>query len=116
MKVAQLKNLIKEAVKEAIQEELGTAKQQAAPIAQPVQETATPKDVTPLQEMLNETRRNMSPEQYRQVMGFDSTSAKGFTGQTPSMGQQPGLDLSQLDFTKKAGAIYKRSEEIKPSK
>jgi hypothetical protein len=49
-------------------------------------------------------------------LGFDSTSARGFTGQTPNMGQQPGLDLSQLDFTKRAGAIYKRSEEMKPSK
>jgi len=116
MKVSQLKQLIKEAVKEAIKEELGTAQQEVAPAAQTVQETATPKDVTPLQEMLNETRRNMSPDQYKQVMGFDSTSARGFTGQTPNMGQQPGLDLSQLDFAKKAGAIYSRSNELDKAK
>lgn len=110
MKVSQLKQLIKEAVKEAIQEELAGI-QQTPSQAQPIQEVSE-KNLDPLQQMLAETRRNMSPDQYRQVMGFDSTAARGFTGQTPNMGQQPGLDLSQLDFAKKAGAIYKRSNEM----
>lgn len=114
MKVSQLKQLIKEAVKEAIQEEL-TVVQETKAAPQPVQEQSD-KNLTPLQQMLAETRQNMSPDQYRQVMGFDSTSARGFTGQTPSMGQQPGLDLSQLDFTKKAGAIFHKSNEIDKAK
>lgn len=113
MKVSQLKQLIKEAVKEAIKEELSEMKApQAQPVQETVQQTSPVSTGDPIQDMLAETRRNMSRDEFRNVMNVDSTSAQGFMGQTPSMGQQPGLDLSKLDFAKKAGAIYKRSNEM----
>lgn len=116
MKVSQLKSLIKEAVKEAIREELKEAVQTQVQETQAPTPSTPQKDISPLNEMLNQTRQTMGREDYKQVMGFDSSQAQGFMGNTPAMGQQPGLDLSQLDFAKKAGAIYQKSNEIDKAK
>ena len=115
MKVAQLKTLIKEAVREAIREELAL-NEVKTPQQAPPAPSMPQKDLSPLNEMLNQTRESMGREEYKQVMGFDSSQAQGFAGNTPTMGQQPGLDLSQLDFAKKAGAIYQKSNEIDKAK
>lgn len=116
MKVSQLKTLIKEAVKEAIQEELGSM-QQAAPV-QEVKRAPAPamptKTGNAMQDILNETRANMTQEEYRTMINADSSMAQG--GLRMQAGPQPGLDLSQLDFAKNAGAIFKKANELDKAK
>ena len=125
MKVSQLKSLIKEAVKEAIQEELGNMKSQPE---QPIQETkqvppppkAPKKTGNPFTDILNETKHSMSTEEYRTMVNANSSMVSapglGMQSNAPVGGAQPGLDLSQLDFAKKAGAIFQKSNEIDKAK
>lgn len=113
MKASEFKKLIKEAVREAIQEELGAL--QSTP-EQPVQETKQAPAPTkplfnksnPLMEMLNQTAASMTNEDFSRTVSMDSTAARGFN---VGGGQQVGLDLSNLDFAKKAGDIFKASVE-----
>ena len=73
----------------------------------------------PIQEMLNQTKNNMSGEEYKNVMNFDSSMvqkpnfASSMANQMGmvSTDNMPGIDLSSLDFVKKAGAIYKATVE-----
>lgn len=125
MKVNQLKTLIKEAVKEAIKEELGALKpQQATPVQEtkistPPPRKPIPKTGDPIQDILNETKASMTSEDYRTVIsGNSSMVSAGSTGMPQSVGgaSQVGLDLSQLDFTKKAGAIFQKSNELDKKK
>jgi hypothetical protein len=117
MKVSQLKTLIKEAVKEAIQEELGSM-QQPAPV-QEVKVTTLPPPPAPIKtgnsllDALNETKHTFTTDEYRTMVNANSSmvSAPGLGMQSPA-GPQPGLDISQLDFTKNAGAIFKKSNEL----
>ncbi len=73
----------------------------------------------PIMEMLNQTKASMTSEDYRTV-----TSANSNMVQKPNFasmmaenmgmkgnGVEPGLDISQFDFIKKAGAIYNKSVE-----
>lgn len=134
MKLEVLKKLIKEAVKEAVREELESIL--AEPVKQPVQETASktftqynnykPVKSTyvstgdPMADLLEETRQGMVSGQTNGGHNSDMSqmiSAPGI-GMQPSMMMEdnftrpePGLDLSQFDFIKKAGAIYKASNE-----
>lgn len=123
MKVSQLKTLIKEAVREAIQEELGSM-QQAAPVQEVKKATPPPpppaaptKTGNSLLDALNETKHTFTTDEYRTMVNANSSmvSAPGLGMQSPS-GPQPGLDLSQLDFTKNAGAIFKKSNELDKAK
>ena len=116
MKASEFKKLIKEAVKEAIKEELLEAVQQ--PVAQPVQEAAQPVTVTtktgnPILDMLNETRASMTSQDYKNVIGADSSMARNFptAGARTATTVQAGLDLSSLSFVKNAGEIFKISNE-----
>jgi len=121
MKVSQLKTLIKEAVKEAIQEELGSM-QQSAPI-QEVKAATPPPPLAPIKtgnsllDALNETKHTLTTDEYRTMVNANSSmvSAPGL-GMQSQAGPQPGLDLSQLDFTKNAGAIFKKSNELDKAK
>lgn len=114
MKANEFKQLIKEAVKEALKEELSELTQQ--PTA-PVQEAAKP--ATPVKtgnailDMLNETRASMTSDDYRNVIGANSSMAQGFPtgGARTATSVQAGLDLSQLSFVKNAGEILKVSNE-----
>ena len=126
MKVAQLKNLIKEAVKEAIQEELGSMQSQPAPV-QEVRRTPPPpapkapaKTGNPILDALNETKHNTSAEEYRNMINANSSMVQapglGMQSQAAPTGPMPGIDLSQLDFAKKAGAIFQKSNEIDKNK
>ena len=132
MKVSQLKNLIKEAVKEAIQEELGNMQTEAAPVQEVKEATPPPpppsapkKTGNAMLDAINETKHSMTTEQYRSMINANSSmvSAPGLgmqstapnLGSTPA-GPQPGIDLSQLDFAKKAGAIFKKSNELDKAK
>ena len=135
MKLDLLKKLIKEAVKEAVREELETilsedVKTKSTPIG--VGGKGTPNTFTkyenykpvvakpiptgdPIMDLLNETRATMisSPDSgYRPDMssmiqapglGMESMMEDNFTR------PEVGIDLSQLDFVKNAGAIYKAS-------
>ena len=114
MKASEFKKLIKEAVREAIKEELGALQQ--AP-EQPVQETKQAPAPTkalfdksnPLMEMLNQTAATMTNEDFSRTISMDSTSARGFNAGQPA--GNAGVDLSKLDFAKKAGDIFKASVE-----
>lgn len=120
MKTSQLKSLIKEAVREAIREELGaTQSQQSAPVQEAVITPPVPvpaaKTGNALLDALNETKHSLSSDEYKNIINANSSMVSapglGMQSNAPS-GPMPGLDLSQLDFTKKAGAIYKKSNEL----
>jgi len=122
MKVDALKKLIKEAVREAIKEELGaTQPAPSAPVQEVKQVPAQKKPAkllfdssNPLAEMLNQTAASMTNEDFDRTVSFDSSQAAAFKPGTPAaMAAAPktGVDLSQLDFAKKAGAIFKASVE-----
>ena len=79
----------------------------------------------PIQEMLNQTKNNMSGEDAKNVMSFDSSMVQkpnfasmmaSNMGMNENAGPLPGIDLSQLDFVKKAGSIYKKSIELDKQK
>ena len=126
MKVSQLKNLIKEAVKEAIQEELGSMQSQAAPVQEVKAPTPPPPPPAPkrtgnsLLDAINETKYSMSSEDYKTIVSANSSMVQapgmGMQSQAMPSGPQPGLDLSQLDFAKKAGAIFQKSNELDKAK
>ena len=119
MKVDALKKIIKEAVKEAIKEELREAvPPQTAPVQEEVKAQPLSKPIfntnNPLSEILNQTAATMTNEDFDKTISFDSSAAQNFQpGSTAAMNAAPkvGLDLSNLDFTKKAGAILKAADE-----
>lgn len=127
MKVSQLKNLIKEAVKEAIQEELGNMQTEAAPVQEVKEATPPPpppvapkKTGNAILDALNETKYTTTAEEYRTMFSGNSSMVQapglGMQSQAVPAGPQPGLDLSQLDFAQKAGAIFKKSNELDKAK
>jgi hypothetical protein len=78
-----------------------------------------------MQEMLQQTKSNMTNEDYRTVLNGTTDMVSGMPNIASSMpnmassmanqmsmnaGNQPGLDISNLDFVKKAGAVYKAAE------
>lgn len=125
MKVSQFKSLIKEAVKEAVREVL--SEQETTPIPAPVQEhvnyrpqpSIIEEDIAdPIQAMINETKSRMTPEEYKDVLNMTSMNAPNFTMQSnassmgvPSSGPEPGIDISNLDFIKKASSVLKAAEQ-----
>ena len=72
-----------------------------------------------LDEMLNMTKKNMTNEEYKTVFAGNSNMVSGMPNMASSMGNQmsmnsgnqPGLDISNLDFVKKAGKVFKASQE-----
>jgi len=127
MKVDTLKKLIKEAVKEAIQEELGKTSQ---PVQERVQTRQIPSTGNPIMDMLNMTKQSMTNEEYRNVSSMDSSMVQRpdfrslMTGgqdmptpQVPlSAAPKVGLDISNLDFVKKAASVFKQAEEKSKSR
>lgn len=121
MKVDTLKKLIKEAVKEAIREELGDR-------TKPVQEHSRIAELkstgNPIMDMLNMTRQSMTNEEYRSVTSVDSSMVPTpdfrslMTGgqdiptprRTLANAPKVGLDISNLDFVKKAASVFKEAE------
>lgn len=123
MKVSQLKSLIKEAVKEALTEELKEiVSSSTAKPSSTLQEALVTKTPPPapqatgnaILDAMNATKHNMTNEDYRTIVNANSSMVPG--GAMPQAGPTPGLDLSQLDFAKKAGAIYQKSNEIDKAK
>ncbi len=134
MKLDQLRKIIREEVKAAVKEELQEVMNEAVRIAsQPqikevVQQSSKPIQVKkpaptssdPIMEMLNQTKASMTSDEYKNIYtgtsdmvqkpNFASTMASSM-GMTDSRGPMPGLDISQFDFVKKAGQVYKKSVE-----
>ena len=129
MKASEFKQLIKEAVKEAIREEMNA-------VQQPVQEVrqtppAPKKTGNPITDMINETAAAMNTQDYRNVIGADSSMSQGFSrsmfmpkpnatpmssnpeivAHTVAHAPKVGIDLSQFSFVNKASAIVKASDE-----
>jgi len=79
-----------------------------------------PTSTNPLMEMLEQTKANMSPSEYKNIYAgtadmvqkpnFASSMANQM-GMTNPSANAPGMDISQLDFIKKAGKVYNRSVE-----
>ena len=132
MKLEQLRKIIREEVKAAVKEELQEVMNEAVRIAsQPQIKEVTqtkltsvkkpvPTSTDPIMEMLNQTKASMTSEEYKNVYtgtsdmvqkpNFASMMATTM-GMTEQKGPMPGLDISQFDFVKKAGAVYKKSVE-----
>ena len=137
MKLDTLRKVIREEVKAAIKEELQdmlneAVKVASAPSTSNVQNTNQYKPVVqkdlsktwstgkintgtiPLEEMLNQTQREMTGEDYKQITGATGPSVNTSTsnmmanqmGLTENSGPMPGIDISKLDFVKKAKDIY----------
>lgn len=132
MKLDQLRKIIREevrgAVKEELQEVLNEAVRAASTPTQPPTESYTQPKVEqpskingdPIMEMLNQTRATMSNTDYKNIVNANSSmvqkpnfasSMANQMGMTENRGPQPGLDISQFDFVKKAGDIYNKSVE-----
>jgi hypothetical protein len=139
MKVDVLRKLIREEVRAAIKEELSEVLTEAVKIASaPVKETksndfkpVTQKDIkrtwstgkmnsgtVPLEEMLQQTAQQMTSEDAKHIAGAGQVTKPNFAssmasqmGMTESSGPMPGIDISQLDFVKKAKAVLDLSNE-----
>jgi len=139
MKVDVLRKLIREEVRAAIKEELSEVLTEAVKIASaPVKETksndfkpVTQKDIkrtwstgkmnsgtVPLEEMLQQTAQQMTSEDAKHISGAGQVTKPNFAssmasqmGMTESSGPMPGIDISQLDFVKKAKAVLDLSNE-----
>ena len=131
MKLDQLRSIIREEVRSAVKEELQEVMNEAVKAASaPNTLTApaktiqvkkqVPTSTKPLMEMLEQTKANMSPSEYKNIYAgtadmvqkpnFASSMANQM-GMTNPSANAPGMDISQLDFIKKAGKVYKRSVE-----
>ena len=140
MKVDVLRKLIREEVRAAIKEELSEVLTEAVKIASaPVKEEkandfkpVTQKDIKrtwstgkmnpgtiPLEEMLQQTAQSMTSDDAKHIAGAGEVSKPNFAssmaskmGMTqPASGPMPGIDISQLDFVKKAKAVLDLSNE-----
>jgi hypothetical protein len=128
MKLEQLRKIIREEVKSAIKEELQDMLNEAVKVASTPSVSAltkksevlqdykpvTQKDISqtwstgklntgtiPLEEMLNATAKEMSSEDYKNVINADSTQAPNFAKRAAGQlgrqgGGSPGVDLSSI--------------------
>lgn len=121
MKAELFKKLIKEAVREAVREELSTLLSEEVKVPktkEPVRSEIYRPKVTrptttgdPLMDLLNETKYSMTQGDYQSMIGGDLPMVDGGDYSSYNQGPEPGLDLSQFDFIKNAGAIYKASQD-----
>lgn len=135
MKLDKLRQIIREEVKAAVKEELQDMLTEAVKVAsapQDLKETkslntlinsnnkTTTKSSDPITEMMNQTRAAMTGTEYKNVFSgtsdmvqkpnFASMMASNM-GMVESNKPVVGLDISQFDFVKKAGEVYKASVE-----
>lgn len=134
MKVDLLRKLIREEVRAAVKEELQEIMNEAVRVAsRPTTEKTsvveTPKKVNikpetirsgqdPVMAMLEQTRANMTNEEYRNVLNMNSSmigqpamAQTMATQMNRAAGNQPGIDISQLDFVSKAKAVLDASNK-----
>lgn len=137
MKLDQLRKIIREevrsAVKDELQEMLNEAVKAASTPSTQEYKAVKQKDLkrtwstgkmnpgtVPLEEMLNQTRSEMTGDDYRNVVNANSSLVKkpnfasGMAqsmGMTENTGPMPGIDISKLDFVSKAKAVLDKSYE-----
>ena len=133
MKTELFKKLIKEAVREVLKEELGKVLTEQLSTKQPPKvikfETYKPVSTkpsistgNPIADLMAETRSSMvyEPGSGNFQDMSQTVSAPGLrmeSGEQPVMMEEsfarpePGLDISQFDFVKKAASVYKASVE-----
>ena len=133
MKTSELKLIIKKAVKEAVREELKDILVEAVSIASEpdidlikespsIEEAKIPQtnfqfsQPTSLEEALQQTRSSMSSEEFKNIVGENFSPGQDTFKMTsydvgPSVNTNVGIDVSNLDFVKKAAAIYNKSLE-----
>ena len=144
MKLDQLRKIIREEVRAAVKEELQdmlneAVKYASQPEPQPKSTNAykpiKQKDIerkwstgrinpgtVPLEEMLNATRQEMTPQDASNIMGGSGVQKPNFASMMTSQmakenqGPMPGLDLNQLDFMNKAKSIFKATKEMDKKK
>lgn len=132
MKLDQLRKIIREEVKSAIKEELQDMLNEAVKAAStPTAKTqtytpVTQKDISktwstgkinqgtvPLEEMLNQTKAEMTNEDYKTIINANSTAAPNFAQRQATGGGGAGLDLSTIPGfdPNKAKAILAKANE-----
>tara|TARA_Y100001972_G_C7611657_1_gene306637 strand:+ start:245 stop:646 length:402 start_codon:yes stop_codon:yes gene_type:complete len=131
MKLDILRKIIREEVKGAIKEELQEVLTEAVKVASTPKET--PKPVVDfkkpkngnLAEMINMTKESMTASDYKTMISADSSMVTGLPNTASTMATQmsmnaggvtPGLDISKLDFVKKAKDVLDASDKIKSNK
>ena len=142
MKLDQLRQIIREEVRSAVKDELADVLTEAVAIASKPEQTYAPapvkqKDLSrtwstgkmnsgtvPLEEMLQQTAKTMTGEEYKNITGASGPTAGGAPnmassmankmGMTENSGPMPGLDISKLPFVNKAkqvlDAAYKKDK------
>jgi len=121
MKLEQLRKIIREEVRAAVKEELQdvmneavkyastTTKMQEVPKGQP-KRWSTGKSAT-LDEMLQDTRLSMTNQDVSNITGGGGVQKPNFASMMSNQmakeiqGPAPGLDISKLDFVKKAKSV-----------
>ncbi len=139
MKLDQLRKIIREEVRDAVKSELQEVMNEAIKIASTPNikkiTESKPTEIkkkssefntgkTSLDEMLQMTKKSMTNEEYKNVFTGTSEMVTGMPNTATSMvsqmgmsaGRQPGIDLNNLDFVKKAGKIFQASEQIDAAK
>lgn len=128
MKISDFKKIIREEVRKAIHEELALLEQQKTNeqiVQEQVQAQAPPQpksvntfaSANPLANMLHQTKQSMTSEDYRSIVNANSSMvqkpnfASSQASQMGMTGNEPGLDLSQLDFVKNAKAVLDLANE-----
>tara|TARA_Y100001972_G_scaffold117420_1_gene156406 strand:+ start:4119 stop:4550 length:432 start_codon:yes stop_codon:yes gene_type:complete len=136
MKLEQLRKIIREEVRDAVKTELQEVINEAVKIASTpkVQQVTESKPVkvnkqkdqpkfntgkASLDEMLQMTKNSMTNEEYKNVFTGTSDMVTGMPNMASSManqmnmnaGNQPGLDITNLDFVKKAGKVFQASNQ-----
>lgn len=135
MKLDQLRKIIREEVRSAVKEELQEVMNEAVKVAsapdrmQPAPKpgntswSAPKKNHNSLEEMLQDTKNNMTNEEYKNIFTGTSDMVKkpNFAASMAAnmgMSNAPvGLDISKLDFVSKAKSIldtsYSKDKERK---
>lgn len=127
MKLDQLRKVIREEVRAAIREELQEVLTEAVKIAstptKPISQTYSevPKGqpkrwssgrAATLDEMLQDTRSSLTPSEASDIIGGSGVQKPNFASMMSNQmakenqGPMPGIDISKLDFVKKAKGIY----------
>ena len=130
MKLDQLRKIIREEVRDAVKSELQEVLTEAVKVAstpskdlkstyvqkEPVKKTLPGN----LDEMINLTKKSMTNEDYKTLVSANSSMVSGIPNTATTManqmninsGNQPGLDISNLDFVKKAKTVLDASNKV----
>lgn len=133
MKLDQLRKIIREEVRSAVKEELQdilneAVKHASAPVVEHKQtkvEAPKPSKMNPvagktsIDDMLEMTKKSMTNEEYKNVFSGTSEMVTGMPNMASTManqmsmnaGNQPGIDISNLDFVNKAKAVLDASNK-----